>query len=197
MPLDSWTKQDRLVLVFDNFIADRGTLKGITNSPFWERKCFYWNDALFGGSERTNGIGEYLVELMMKHPAIRKEYPFERAAGFEYWPTVTTQHSVSEDPEYALDIHSDFDILRYETTDEVRHPLFGAVIYFGNEDVTGGDLRVWEDDEETCKIVEPIGNRIVLFQSDKPHGITSVSTGIRKSIAINFWEEPVLLPTEE
>jgi hypothetical protein len=182
------------MLIFDNFIADAHALKNITNSPFWERKSFYWNDALFSDTKRTHGIGEYLVELMMAHPIIAKEYSFERAAGFEYWPTVTTEHSVSEDPDYSLDIHSDFDILRYETTEEVRYPLFGAVIYFGNEDVVGGDLRAWEDNEELCKVVEPKGNRIVVFQSDKPHGITSVKSGTRKSIAINFWEEPVLLP---
>jgi hypothetical protein len=187
------------MLIFDNFITDTKVLKGITNSPFWERKSFYWNDALFNkDKERTNGIGEFLVEQMLAHPIISKEYPFDRAAGFEYWPTVTTKNSISEDCDYSLDVHTDFDILRYETTGEVVHPLFGAIIYFGNQDVEGGTLRSWEeDDDEICKLVEPVNNRIVVFQSDKPHGVTSVTSGIRKSIAINFWEDPVMLPNEE
>ena len=80
-------------------------------------------------------------------------------------------------------------------TSELKYPMFGAIIYFGNQDVEGGLLRVWEglDYEE----VSPTHNTLVVFDSSKLHGVTEVTKGIRKSIAINFWKEPIMLEEGE
>ena len=75
-------------------------------------------------------------------------------------------------------------------TKELAYPMFGAILYFGNEDVEGGLLRIWEKEEP--EEIEPIHNRLVVFDSAKPHGVTEVTKGIRKSIAINFWREPIM-----
>ena len=127
---------------------------------------------------------------MMEEPELFDEYPFYSAYGYEYWPTVLMpgmDTDTDEDGEvYSLAMHCDYDVVKYNETGELSYPMFGAILYFGNHDVEGGLLKV-ED-----KSIEPIHNRLVVFNSAKPHGVTKVTKGIRKSIAINFWLEPIM-----
>jgi len=189
--------------IIDNFITDPAILKAIDQSPFWEDNSYYWNN--FKWRQRYQEIGETktiggtIVNLMMQDAQLLEEYPFYSAVGFEYWPTVLMAGMDLQDEEdgiYSLNIHTDFDLAKYKTTGELNYPLFGAVMYFGNYDVEGGDLKVWEENNYTYHTIEPKDNRLVVFNSAKPHGVTEVTKGIRKSIAINFWREPIMLPDE-
>jgi len=190
--------------IIDNFIADPKVLRAIDLSPFWEDQSYYWKG--FAWRQRykdlTNdawekSIGGCIVNLMMQDSQLLEEYPFYSAAGFEYWPTVLMAGMDLQDEEdgtYSLNIHTDFDIVAYKKTGKLTHPLFGAVMYFGNEDVEGGLLKVWEENDDTYHTIEPKNNRLVVFNSHRPHGVTEVTKGIRKSIAINFWREKIMLP---
>lgn len=195
------------MLVIDNFISDQEALHSINISPFWEDNSYYWKamdmkwrqrwEAL---EEKKGSIGEYLVNLILDHPEVVDKFPVYSPVGFEYWPTILMAGmdlQTEEDGIYSLNIHTDFDLAKYKTTGEVKYPLFGAIVYFGNEEVEGGELRVWETNDITnFATVKPINNRLVVFDSHKPHGVFEVTKGIRKSIAINFWSEPIMLPDE-
>jgi hypothetical protein len=139
-----------------------------------------------------NGIGSYLVSRILEVPNVMDIFPFKKALGFEYWPTVLSGDDdhvdVGEDGDlYSLDIHVDKDENLAEATGEFVYPLFGALIYFLDEEVQGGNLKYWKD-AHTYKEIEPQNNRLIVFDSSKPHGVRAVTKGLRKSIAINFWE---------
>lgn len=192
------------MIVIDNFLTDPKAVNAINYSKFWEDQSYYWNDFKWkqryeGVDSGSNSIGAYIVERMMQDEGLLEAYPFYSITGFEYWPTVLMPGmdlESEEDGIYSLNIHTDFDLVRFKTKGEIRHPSFGCVMYFGNEDVEGGELRVWETNECTYESVSPKHNRLVVFDSHKPHGVTEVTKGIRKSIAINFWREPIMLPEE-
>jgi len=185
------------LIVIDNFLTDPKAVNAINYSKFWEDQSYYWTELT--EVQDSNSIGAYIVERMMQDEELLEAYPFYSIKGFEYWPTVLLPGmdlEPEEDGTYSLNIHTDFDLLLYKTKGELRHPSFGCIMYFGNEDVEGGELRVWEKDEYTYESVSPNHNRLVVFDSHKPHGVTEVTKGIRKSIAINFWKEQIMLPPE-
>ena len=188
--------------VIHNFLTDEQAVSKINFSKFWEDKSYYFRKLDFKGFEdygTNNTIGSYIVERMLQDSSLLDEFPFYSACGYEYWPTVLLpgmETSTGEDGDsYSLDVHSDYDVARYMKTGEVKFPMFGAIIYFGNQDVEGGCLRVWEGLE--YKEVSPTHNTLVVFDSSKLHGVTEVTKGIRKSIAINFWKEPIMLEEGE
>lgn len=188
------------MIVIDNFLTDEKAVHNINYSKFWEDKSYYFRKADFKGFntfEEKSTVGAYIVNRMLQESELIEAFPFFSAYGYEYWPTVLMpgmEPEIEFDHEsYSLAIHSDYDVAKYMKTGELCYPMFGAILYFGNEGVEGGKLRVWEsvDYEE----VDPIHNRLVVFDSSKMHGVTEVTKGIRKSIAINFWKEPIM--TEE
>jgi len=177
----------RLIIV-DHFLQDERAFKAISSSPFWRDPAYYWHSM----SDLDNGIGSYIVKQILEKQRIREEFPFERAVGFEYWPTVLSEDDdiidIGEDGDlYSLDIHVDKDENLARATDEYVYPLFGAILYFLDLPIEGGNLKIWKD-KNTYQIVEPADNRLVVFDSSKPHGVLAVKKGLRKSIAINFWE---------
>lgn len=190
--------------IIDNFISDPKVLASINTSPFWEDDAYYWNEFKWNQSYQSMQdskptIGSYIVAKMMEESWLTEEYPFYSASGYEYWPTVLVKGMSTEeelDGTYSLNIHTDFDVVAYKTTGELKYPLFGAIMYFGNEDVKGGELRVWENNDDEYQTVLPKNNRLVVFNSHRPHGVTEVTEGVRKSIAINFWRDAIMLPKE-
>jgi len=177
----------RLIIV-DDFLQDERAFKAISSSPFWRDPAYYWHFM----SGLDNGIGSYLVSRILQLPNMMELFPFSKALGFEYWPTVLSADDdiidIGEDGDlYSLDIHVDKDENLARATGEYVYPLFGALVYFLDEEVEGGNLKYWKD-EHTYKEVEPKNNRLIVFDSSKPHGVLAVKKGLRKSIAINFWE---------
>ena len=188
--------------VVHNFLTDEKVVNSINFSKFWEDKSYYFRKLDYKGFENydtKNTIGSYIVERMLEDSSLLEEFPFYSACGYEYWPTVLMpgmETNTGEDGDvYSLDVHSDYDVARYMKTGEIKFPMFGAIIYFGNEDVEGGYLRIW--DGLDYKEVSPTHNTLVVFDSSKMHGVTEVTKGIRKSIAINFWKEPIMLEEGE
>lgn len=171
------------MIILDNFLSDTPKVNGIMRSPFWEDRSFYFSEF-----ENQNSIGGYIVSEMIKSPLL-KEYPFSEACGYEYWPSVFVPGTAENG--YSLEVHSDYDVIRYVETDEVKYPMFGAIMYFGNLDVEGGLFRLWNEDGSFHE-VEPKHNRLIVFDSSMQHGVTEVTKGIRRSIAINFWLEPIM-----
>lgn len=189
------------MIVIDNFLTEPSAVVAIDKSPFWEDKSFYWRKLDYKGWEeygedKATTIGSYIVDRMLQEESIVNEFPMFSAIGYEYWPTVLLPGmDVDEDENgdrYSLAIHADYDVVKAVETGELSFPMFGAILYFDNHNVEGGLLRVWEN-ENTYREVEPVHNRLVVFESHKPHGVTEVTRGIRKSIAINFWKEKIMV----
>ena len=192
------------MLIIDNFLTDPQAVASIDNSPFWEDKSFYWRKFDYKGwetySKSKSSVGSYIVDRLLQEDQLVSTFPFYSAAGYEYWPTVLMPGMDLDTSEsgtkYSLAVHSDYDVVKAMETGEMSFPLFGAILYFGNSQVEGGLLRVWEN-ETTYREVEPIHNRLVVFYSHMPHGVTEVTKGIRKSIAINFWKDKIMVEDGE
>lgn len=188
------------MIVIDNFLTDENAVRSIQNSPFWQDPSFYWRKMDFDGwkdiNQKDSSIGSYIVERMLQESKLLEEFPFYSALGYEYWPTVLGPESERDEGEdgdyYSLAIHADYDVVKAVETGEMAFPMFGAIMYFGNEDVEGGLLKIWRNENEYA-VIEPKHNRLVVFESHNPHGVTAVTAGVRKSIAINFWKEPIML----
>ena len=176
--------------ILDNFISDSKILKRIEEWPAWNEKPLNWKGNAwrqrYESIDETKTIGGTIVSLIMQKC---KDLSFDSVAGFEYWTTVLTKNLriPGEDGIYSLPMHSDYDVVKYSKTKELSYPLFGAVLYFGNKDVEGGLLKT-ED-----KTIEPLHNRLVIFNSANLHGVTEITKGERRSLAINFWKEPIML----
>jgi hypothetical protein len=176
------------IIVIDDFLQDTKALRSISKSPFWRDPAYYWH--LMTGLD--NGIGSYIVSRIVEQQDLLNAWPFEKALGFEYWPTVLNDDDdileVGEDGDiYSLDLHVDKDENLARATGEYVYPLFGALLYFLDSEIKGGLLKIWIDDH-TYKMIEPKDNRLIVFDSSKPHGVTAVQKGLRRSIAINFWD---------
>ena len=177
------------MIILDNFLQDEKAFESIAYSPFWADPGYYWH--LMSGLD--NGIGSYVVSRMVEEQSIMNAYPFEKALGFEYWPGVFSHDDegavdVGIDGDlYHLDVHVDKDENLARATGEFVYPLFGAILYFLEEDIEGGLLKYWVD-EHTFKYVEAKNNRLIVFDPSQPHGVTEVTKGLRKALSINFWD---------
>lgn len=176
------------MIIFDNFITQKKHFESISKSPFWEDQSYYWHSM----DNLDKGIGSWVVQKILQTSA-RNFFPFEKACGFEYWPGVISHEDelldVGIDGEnYHLNIHVDKDEILYEETGEFSFPLFGAILYFLEEDIEGGLLRYWVN-EHTYQDIECKNNRLIVFDPSCPHGVTQVTKGVRKALSINFWEK--------
>lgn len=189
-----------MITIIENFLTDSKVVHNINYSKFWEDKSYYFRKTNYKGFntyEKKDTVGSYIVARMLEEPGLVGQYPFYTAYGYEYWPTVLLPGMETETDDsgevYSLAPHSDYDVVKYMETGVLSYPMFGAILYFGNEDVEGGKLRIWNSvDMNEYKEIEPTHNSLVVFDSAKVHGVTEVTKGIRKSIAINFWQEQIM-----
>ena len=80
--------------------------------------------------------------------------------------------------------HVDKDELLYEKTGEIKFPIVGIAYYPLIENLTGGTFYI----EESVRVT-PKTNRLIIFSSDLPHGVSPVLGGTRISVGINAWNK--------
>lgn len=110
------------------------------------------------------------------YTTIRYNKPF---VGYEYWTQVVSNRD--------LGWHQDKDEHYYNTTGSIKTPSMGSIYYAHEESVTGGFLEIKRGDE--VERIQPVPNRLIIFDSSAFHRVTHTSTGVRKSLLVNIWEE--------
>ena len=182
------------MIIVDDFLKDEKALLAISSSPFWRDPAYYWHLM----SDLDNGIGSYITSRILE-TELADKFPFEKALGFEYWPGVFSPDDdvvdVGEDGDlYHLDIHVDKDENLARATGEHVYPLFGAILYFLDSPIVGGELKYWTSKDEFVTI-EPKHNRLLMLDPTVPHGVREVKLGIRRALTINWWDhQPHLEP---
>ncbi len=96
-------------------------------------------------------------------------------AGVEYWTNSLPSGA-------AMPMHQDKDEKLYWTSQQLSHPLISTVYYPIEPTFTGGQLVVNGE-----HLLYPHGNQLAAFKGTFPHGVQSVKSGTRHSIALNLW----------
>lgn len=63
--------------------------------------------------------------------------------------------------------------------------------YINSEDLVGGNLELWDLDQKNKSVIEPISNRMVIFETNSKtlHGVTLIKKGYRRSISIYYYTD--------
>ena len=178
-----------MIAVFDDYIKDKTLLTEITNDTlFFSNPGIYkywtgwWNS-------KPKNLKHRLIQYIW-----RDNMPVffeEQVHGFEYWTGIQS----AEDPNYYnhLELHYDDDVNYRKQTGKRMFPLYGCVYYPPGLTFTGGDLHIYTEGEENSpEVIKALPNRLVIFEPGKVvHGVSEVTSGTRKAIAINMWgQEP-------
>ena len=172
--------------VTDDFIKDTSLLSRLQNETLWkecdEARFYFWQR-----DDPITNIWEELSKEIWQH---RPEY--KEAVGFEYWCNIKSENQ-------SLTWHIDKDEYELHENDDLVTPIMGAVYYgidhkfkgSGNLmlidadiDQTSPFLYNYEENNEVVK-VEPLFNRMVIFNASKWHRVETKFTGKRYTFAVN------------
>jgi len=173
-----------VLIVIDNFVSDDDPiLADLQSEETWEnlneaenpRICTNWIDkdgtATNVFEAITNKIWAYAQGILPE------EYD-----GMEYW--YSTLNNVK-----SLDMHRDKDEAHMMKTGRLVHPYVGSIYYCHKELPEGGFLQIDrpESGEGYMERLQPVPNRLIIFDSDSYHGVTQIHSGIRRHVASNIW----------
>ncbi|GFH52514.1 hypothetical protein CTEN210_08990 [Chaetoceros tenuissimus] len=173
--------------VTDNFIKETDLISRLQNETLWqecdEKRA---HDNFWQREDPITNIWEELSQEIWKN---RPEY--KEAVGFEYWCNIV-------DEDRSLPWHVDKDEYELEENEELVYPIMGAVYYgFDHKFEGSGNLMLVDidaeyepfayDDELNHEVVrvEPIFNRMIIFNASKWHRVETNFTGNRYTFAVN------------
>ena len=177
-----------MIAVFDNFITDPNLLKEIREDQtfFNDPGVYYWWNAWFNSPADT--LKKRLIEYIWKDNCpIRKSY---NISGFEYWTGIQEADPTGGFKDN-LNIHHDKDEAWWKKTGEVVSPIIGTVYYPEQDNFEGGMLEVFTNGtDQAPERVYAKPNRLIIFDAGTVlHRVDTVTSGTRKAIAINLWED--------
>lgn len=172
--------------ITDNFIKHQDFLQKLQDAKLWEacdKEETRWFD--HKNSEPQNIWEEISKQIWKDRPE------FETAVGFEYWCNIVTEKR-------DLTWHIDKDEAELTQNDVLITPLMGSV-YYGfphhfegagelqlvDADATGNPLVFDTTRRDEVVAIEPIFNRMILFNASKWHKVTPITSGKRYSLAVN------------
>ena len=194
------------MIVLDDFVRDENIIRKINDPQTHDEKNFWQGEFdLYKGWEEV-GTGCFVHEFIkyiftddrLKNQNVGVKF-------YEFWTNSLGPQNIknSYDETWGMLPHFDKDesLLKYKN--KYHHPKIG-IVYYGSkdiEDVVGGEFCFWPEIDtsfDLCeevplpsdyKVVSPLFNRLVLFDSSKLHGVKEIEFGTRKVIAVNLWEE--------
>ena len=179
-----------MLLVIDNFLdQDDELLFDIQHDRYW------WDPLPYQFMERDStatNIWELMIERIWCDTEQYNVLPPQGYAGIEYWNNIMSVDGKKQD----LPWHFDKDEHLYNNTGELQTPYVGSVYYAHKTLPSEGYLEIkrGEGDMEFERI-QPVPNRLVIFDSGTIHRVTPVTGGgVRRCFATNIW---VNKPSEE
>ena len=105
--------------------------------------------------------------------------------GFEYWG-----NNLKSDHNGILQWHQDKDERLFEETGTTICPDIGAVYYPYPSQFKGGFLEIANgNDFDRLERIEPVFNRLVVFNPSNFHRVSRVYEGYRKAFVVNVWKD--------
>ena len=175
------------MIVIDNFIKDPNLLAEIQSEEHWQDTLPY---SWFSIGTAPSNVWERVSALIWS--TVGKEYTPMSYDGIEYWSNIMSLDFRNQD----LPWHFDKDEAYAKANNgELITPHIGSVYYAHTGSVDDGYLEMRRGDKETdVERIQPVSNRLVIFDSAKVHRVTPVSGGMRRCFATNVW---INKPSEE
>ena len=106
----------------------------------------------------------------------------DKFAGVEYWSNAMALGGSKTD----LPWHYDKDEQLYNGgKGELKTPFIGSVYYAHKEIPDGGFLEI--DREGDVERIQPVPNRLIIFDSATVHRVVPITSGLRRTFATNVW----------
>jgi hypothetical protein len=189
------------MIIIDNFIEDLDFLKRIEEDKDFWKVGYNWYPGWW-----EEPITTLRHELIQRIWGENSPHPNVEVGGFEHWVGDYNENDVSEvlNREWALKLHFDKDEEMWNNSKTFVTPKIGTVFYpcreidemeggmlyywdrFGPAQTTDNGYIYWPDYEP--EIIKPKFNRLVIFDAGKLHGVSKITKGRRRAIAINLWD---------
>ena len=176
------------MLVIDNFL-EKNILAYLNNKPLWDKldsvETTMYDPQKYVFGVREHNVWEDLADIVYEQVFCR-ETPNEQYSNnlsLEYWCNILN-------PGNELDWHQDKDEKRYEKNPlDIVCPKAGAVIYAYPHTVNGGYLEIEHMSTHSIEVerIEPVYNRLVLFDVSKEHRVSKIWSGDRYGFQVNLW----------
>ncbi len=108
--------------------------------------------------------------------------------GIEYWANRLHENK-------QLDWHIDKDEALYAERSTINTPILGSVYYAHTDEIYGGYLEIQRrgpTNTESFERIEPVHNRLVIFNSSATHRVDDIVWGLRQHFATNIWSRKPL-----
>jgi hypothetical protein len=177
------------MLVIDNFLhEDDPLLFDIQHDRYWVNTLPY--NFMDKDAEPKN-IWEQMVNRIWDTVSSYGVLPLEYD-GVEYWNNIMSIPGSRQD----LPWHFDKDEYLYNGgIGELRTPYVGSVYYAHKQMPTEGYLEIQRGEGEgDVERLEPMPNRLIIFDSGTIHRVTHITSGLRRCFATNIW---INKPSEE
>lgn len=163
------------MIVLDNLLPDGDLKNRVREDQYWVRSHPYsWKD--FG--TKPKHVFEEFADLVWD-----KFKPGVQYAGYEYW----TQSLDSTTERKNVGWHNDKDEHLQHTQGILKTPYVGFVYYAHSQIPDGGFLEI--DREGDVERIQPVPNRIVIFDSGTLHRVVNITSDVRRSLVSNIWVE--------
>ena len=162
------------MIILDNFL-DNDELTLFCDDRNWKKSLDYtWVDR---DCYDENCIWEHILEKIWR-PMRPLMASFD---GIEYWTNILSPTGSKD-----LDWHVDKDEKLYEEHNDIKSPVIGSVLYGHTETPGDGNLELIH--QEMLERIEPLPNRLIIFDSSQYHRVAPVTKGFRRTFASNIWE---------
>ena len=176
------------MIIFDDFLPNSNLRLDLTKDSFWAKMInglqMTWCDR---NKDPSNPIEELSKIVWNEVVGIKQNID-----GWEYWA-----HHLTADGHQELDFHYDTDLMNGVSKDEEEiliqkgeiRTADNAFIYYAHRSLPdGGYLEIKNRNDEVERI-EPVPNRLIVFDPKEQHRVTKVTSGARYSLLSNLWHE--------
>ena len=171
-----------MLIVIDNFLDTKDPLyKEVREDLLWDTPP---RNSWIDKGQTPNNIWEAITQKVWNYASTLLPTDFD---GFEYWGD-----QLKPDGRLTVAWHQDKDEFQYYFAKETATvtPYMGSLYYAHTELPEGGFLQIRrgeEEDTDKFERVQPVPNRLVLFDSSSWHCVTEVTDGKRRHLASNVW----------
>ena len=178
------------MLLIDDFLPEGDLKTSMESEELWKESLpLSWYEC---GKEIKDYKEQFCQHVWTNYFFTNK--PVE-ITGWEYW-----SHSMNAKGDYKdLGFHVDSDIYQQLVSEEVEQqmiaegkakvPKHGFIYYAHKELPEGGYLEVKREHGDLERI-QPVPNRLIIFDPSCIHRVTRVTKGVRRSLVCNLWKIP-------
>ncbi len=184
-----------MLLVLDNFLEESDPLLSeVQSDKFWEDPLKF---TFLEKDREPLDLWQKLVTKIWAQPYVQKFLPNEYD-GTEYWTNIISTEEKDlrllpwhiDKDEYINSIH-----INAGNDEGFVTPYIGSVYYAHKSLPIDGYLEISRGKElGDIERIQPVPNRLVIFDSSVLHRVLPVESGIRRCFATNIW---INKPSEE